>query len=128
MLDSIKNIVANHDVFGAGNVYPVIVGLIIQTVDAAVLARRVPADVMDEVLLDNNIGAAEEDAVAADTRGCTIAPYVVEIISDVVDILAAAIMGDPVIAEALHREDFYLNLVCGKYPPPDGGESTHVVR
>ena len=82
MLVSIEDVVADDDVVRAGNVNRMIIRAVIKTVGAAALTRRVSADVVDHVLFDDDVVAAEEDAVSADPRGGTVPSHVVDVVAD----------------------------------------------
>ena len=82
MLVSVEDVIANHDVVRAGNVNSMVIRLVIETVGAAVLTRRVSADVVDHVLFDSDVVTAEEDAVSADARGGTVPSHVVDVVAD----------------------------------------------
>src|SRR4029079_4761324 len=86
----VENVVSNHDIVRTGNVNRMVVRLVIGAVRTAVLTRSVPSDVVDNVLLDGDVRAAEIDAIPADSGRGAISPHVVDVIADDIQMLSPA--------------------------------------
>src|SRR5882724_9688123 len=80
---AIENVVFDSQVVrareGTVDVNPMVIAAVIQRVCAAIFAGRIPANVVNLVLLDGHIVVADKDPITTDRRGGAVATDIVDI-------------------------------------------------
>src|SRR2546430_7068555 len=115
--DIIEDVVTDDRVRAARQVDAVVVVLpVIVTRGTAVLAEAVAADVVDEILLDHHVVVHEGHAGEPDPAGLAVAPDVVDVIPDDLEIACAGRWADAEIGRAHVELQSQSNLVCRLLP------------
>ena len=117
----VKHVVSDDYVIRRCDVNPMIMILIISsTWFTAVLAGCVPADIVNEISLDDHVIAANENPISADRGVGAVPPNVVYVVFRNRDESSAAIVLKGVVAETLDLKTFHPDVIRGKDPSLGG--------
>src|SRR5438874_1238083 len=89
----------------------VVVHVVLTAGVAVVFSGGVAADIVDEVSLDNDVGVAQEDAVAAHGRIGAVSAHVMDMVPDDLDVVPSAVVVKGGVAESPHLKAFDADIV-----------------